>query len=776
MDWLLRFFLRWRRWLDVRQWNPIAVLHAAVLLAPLLVMLPYMLGWYRYESVVRLDQRIYDQRLLWFDAHQHKNDDRVVIVDIDEDSLKQYGRWPWHRDVVGRLAGELLQRQQVAVLGFDVLFAEPDTKEDEAHAPASERDLRLAEQLRGGSVVLGFWFSSAHNARQTGALPKALPITLPVAGVGAGASTGESAGAVPVSGLPQIAGYTASLPQLVQAVPAGGFINALTDLDGELRSIPLVAQRGQGAQARYYPALSLAMVMQALDVKQVRLLALDATPRKPARNPQNNQTHSPIAGVELQQGGAALRIPTDVHGAMLVPFCAHHGKDGGRFRYISAADVLGGKLAAKELAGRMVLVGTTAVGLGDLHATPVGQRFAGVEVHANVIAAMLDGTFIYVPDYAHGLAVCMVLLAALVLALVLPRVGAVGALLWCVGLNVVLTGINFWAYLHAHVALPLAASVLTVLMAYVLHISYGFFFEKRARKQLAMLFGYYVPRELVGEMMRELGRYDMKAQSRELTMMFCDVQNFTRMAEGMEPQQVQALLNRLFNRMTAIVAANQGTIDKYIGDCLMVFWGAPAPLPNHAHLAIKTACDITLMLQDFNREQAALGLPPIQVSIGINTGVVSVGDMGSAMRRSYTVLGDAVNLTARLEPLGKKYGVLAAVGERTVALAAQFYWQWVDTIRVAGKQQAVDVFTPLAAACTELGQTLAPAQTSELAQWQQFRSAYRARNWGECLRLLESLQAMQPDKKLYAIYRQRLQAFCNNPPPHDWDGAVDAEK
>lgn len=678
----------------------------------------------------------------------------MVIVDIDEDSLKQYGRWPWHRDVVGRLAAELLQRQQVTVLGFDILFAEPDIKEGEAHAAASIRDLQLAAQLRGQPVVLGHWFSSSPNANRTGMLPKAL-------------STGGS-GEVAYTGLPQIVGYTASLPYLVQAAPAGGFINALTDIDGELRSIPLVAQKGSGAQAQYYPALSLAMVMQALNIKQVRLVPLDATPRRPQYNP--------IVGVELLQDGSALHIPTDVHGAMLVPFSAHGGKENGRFRYVSAADVLNGKLAAKELAGRMVLTGTTAVGLGDLHSTPAGHRFAGVEVHAIVISAMLDGAFIQVPDYAHGFSSCMVLLVVLVLILALPRAGAVGAVLWCSGLVAALVGVNFWAYFYGSVALPLAASVITVLIAYVLHISYGFFFEKRARKQLAMLFGYYVPRELVGEMMRELGHYDMKAQSRELTIMFCDVQNFTHIAENMEPLQAQDLLNRLFNRMTAIVAANHGTIDKYIGDCLMVFWGAPAAVPDHAPLAVKTAGEITLMLDDFNLEQAALGLPAIQLSIGINTGVVSVGDMGSAMRRSYTVLGDAVNLSARLEPLAKSYGVLAAVGERTVALADQFHWQWVDTIRVAGKQKAVDVYTPLNAPCATREQPLSVAQEHELLLWQKFCTAYRARDWSEGLRLLGSLQVMQPDKKLYAIYQQRLLAFCSEPPPDNWDGAVDAAK
>ena len=195
MGWFFRFFSRWRRsaaapattsdagWqagrsalarlLDARQWRLGSVLHALVLLAPLALMLPYTLGWHDYETITRIDQRIYNQRLLWFDTRS-EHDDRVVIVDIDENSLKQYGRWPWHRDVVGRLADELLQRQQVAVLGFDILFAEPDIKEGEAHAPASKRDMQLAAQLRGQPVVLGHWFSSSPNANRTGILPRAL--------------------------------------------------------------------------------------------------------------------------------------------------------------------------------------------------------------------------------------------------------------------------------------------------------------------------------------------------------------------------------------------------------------------------------------------------------------------------------------------------------------------------------------------------------------------------------------------------------------------------
>ena len=199
-------------------------------------------------------------------------------------------------------------------------------------------------------------------------------------------------------------------------------------------------------------------------------------------------------------------------------------------------------------------------------------------------------------------------------------------------------------------ALPLAASLVTVMLAYVLHVSYGLFLETRTKRQLASLFGHYVPAALVSEMVKRPEAYTTAVQSRELSIMFCDIQQFTRLAENMAPQQVQAMLNRLFNRIAAIIASNQGTIDKYIGDCVMAFWGAPLPVANHAWLAVKTATDISAMLVEFNAEQIQLGQPPIRLNIGINSGVVSVGDMGSSIRRSYTVLGDAVNVAARLEP------------------------------------------------------------------------------------------------------------------------------
>lgn len=854
----------WRR--SVRRWSLAAVVRSVLLLLPLMLMLPQVLGLVEYEMIERIEQRIYDRRLRWFDSTQQR-DERIVIIDIDEASLKQYGRWPWRRQVLARLNTELLQRQQVALLGFDVLFSEP---EDDTHADIRQwlqnnlpqqqvqaerlqeldalmrNDSQLIDSVRGQRVVLGYYFSSNRDSGRTGTLPTPLPMqvadrvlqqnsTIDAARVAQQTSRPVAepsirlGGKGPVlsrhmAGPPLMEGYTANLPELAAAVPAGGFMNALTDSDGSLRSVPLLAQlndeaalggaaishaaplagapgrtaagadTGVDASAhdnaqiqdsadaasvaranrvasthpaslvpsgpRYYPSLSLAMFLALLGPTEVQLAPVAG----PAR----------LGGLNVRQGKDVLHIPTDIHGAVLVPFRGKGGQAAGRFTYISAADVLSGRLQPQQLQGKIALLGTSAPGLRDLRVTPVNPNYPGVEVHATLLSAMLDGRFIHVPDYARGYALVMVFLSTLVLLVLLPRTGATGAWVVCLGLMLLLVAINAWAYVQAHVALPLAASLVTVMLTYVLHVSYGLFLETRTKKQLASLFGHYVPAELVSEMVKRPGAYTTAVQSRELTILFCDIRQFTCMAEAMEPQQVQALLNRLFNRIAAIIAANHGTIDKYIGDCVMAFWGAPLPVADHAWLAVKTVADIGEMLVDFNAEQASLGLPPIRLNIGVNSGVVSVGDMGSSIRRSYTVLGDAVNVAARLEPLAKRYDVPLVAGERTAALAPQVQWQWLDTVRVQGRAHAVQVYAPFAA--QQPAAELDADQQREAALWRQFRQAYDSRAWHKGLQLLQSLRALRPGKRLYALYQERLQAFIHQAPPPDWDGVTETAK
>lgn len=730
-------------------------------------MLPHASGWLCYDFIVRLDQRVYDRRLQWFTA-DGRHDERIVIIDIDEASLKQYGRWPWRRDIIAQLSQQLLQQQQVALLGFDMLFAEPEVLPTSTPAELAEvgqaHDTQLVKALHNQAVVLGYHISDNPEGGTNGAL--SAPLTVQVTGDGLLGDkpiydpkkyAQQQAALAPTSVL-HIRSYAANMPSLVHAAAGGGFMNVLRDSDGELRSIPLVAKKTLADHSvQYYPSLSLAMFLHLVQQPKMQLISHAA--------PHNKHI---MAGLRLHQNNNALNIPTDPRGAMLVPYHGSGGKTGGQFKYISAASVLDGTLAAHTLRGRIALVGSSAAGLNDLRVTPVSIRYPGVEVHASALSAMLDGHFIYAPDYASGYSAIMSLLAVIILAIALPKIGPWGAWLWCCGLALVMTALNFWLYVQAHVALPLAASVVTIGICYVLHMFYAFAREHRTRKNLATQFGSYIPPELVRTIIEQPAEHTPQAQARELTIMFCDIQGFTNMAEGMEPTQVQEILNRLFNRITQIITAHNGTIDKYIGDSVMAFWGAPNVVEQHADCAILAADEMLRMLEAFNQEQDQIQLPAIHLGIGINSGIVSVGDMGSDLRRSYTVLGDAVNIAARIEPLARTYGAAIIVGARTTELATHINWQWVDHVRVSGREQSIHIYSPfeIVSADAELN-TL---QQRELQRWQDYHNAYTQRDWQACQEIVEYLLLLRPDKPLYTVHSDRIRAFLAFPPGAEWDG------
>jgi adenylate cyclase len=301
-------------------------------------------------------------------------------------------------------------------------------------------------------------------------------------------------------------------------------------------------------------------------------------------------------------------------------------------------------------------------------------------------------------------------------------------------------------------------------------MSYGYFVESRSKRELAHLFGTYVPPELVDEMVKDPDSYTMQAANRELTVMFCDMRGFTKMSERMEPLQLQALLTGVFSRLTSLIRANRGTIDKYMGDCVMAFWGAPVETENHAHLAVKSAMEMAHAVREINHEHREKGLPEIGVGIGLNTGTMCVGDMGSNIRRSYTVIGDSVNLGSRLEGLSKAYGVDIVVSESTRKLAPDFAWQELDRVRVKGKEQAVAIFWPMAPS-----DRLNADASNELKTWGNFIKAYRAQNWDQADVLLINLMRMNAKKYLYQLYSERVASMRLLPFDPEWDGATNFE-
>jgi len=736
----------------------------AVTLLPLVLALLHAVGVWHLTVLQRLDDIIYDARLRAIAPNTL--DERIVIVDIDEKSLSEVGRWPWGRNRMAQLVQELFDQQKIAIVGFDVVFAESDgssglpqlqalaNKElkdqsaflDRLRALQSELDYdgQFARALAQKPAVLGYYLNNDAKAHTSGVLPEPVIRSDALAGR-----------VIPSTSW---TGFGANLEVLAQAAPAAGFFNSITDPDGVVRSLPLLAEyKGQ-----YYESLALSMF---------RMIAGSPTVAPGFSNERFlSQTYQGMDRVLLKKGDKSLAIPVDARVATLVPFRGRGGPTGGSFKYISASDVLAKRLPPGSLQDKIVLVGTTAPGLLDLRVTPMSEAYPGVETHANLISGLLDGNALLRPDYVVGYEVLTLIIAGLILAFGLPMLPALQAVGLSMGITFAMAGLNFWLYEAFGLVLPLASALSMALTAFALNMSYGYFVESRTKRELANLFGTYVPPELVDEMVKDPDAYSMKAANRELTVMFCDMRGFTKMSEKMEPTQLQALLTGVFSNLTSLIRQNKGTIDKYMGDCVMAFWGAPVETPDHARLAVKSAIEMMFAVREINADHRAKGLPEIGIGIGLNTGTMCVGDMGSNIRRAYTVIGDSVNLGSRLEGLSKAYGVEIVVSDSTRQLAPEFAWEELDLVRVKGKAQAVAIFYPLGPASQ-----LSSGAQNELSIWVKFLKAYRNQDWDQAELMLVNLMRLSPNKYLYQLYSERVASMRLLPFDPEWDGATNFE-
>lgn len=734
----------------------------AFAIVPVAVVILHVVGALRLEWLDWVDNLIYDTRLRI--TMPRTLDDRIVIVDIDEKSLAEVGRWPWSRNHLSSLTLDLFDRQHAGAVGFDVVFAEPDNSsglrtlqtlaaQQLSHLPevveavrgltdTLDYDQMFARALANRPVVLGHYFTADREGRTAGQLPEPVMRTADLKGVSARFVKWN--------------GYGANLPALLKAAGSGGAFNAMTDVDGVVRAVPLVSEY----DGSLYASFSLA-VFRAL---------LGQTTVEPGFPPSRflPKGYRGLESIVIRQGTNAVALPVDDRGGSLVPFRGLGGPTGGSFKYVSATDVLHGRLPADTLKDKVVLVGTTAPGLMDLRVTPVGAAYPGVEVHANLISGYLDGNVLTKPDYAMGYELTVVVVSGALLALLLPWLPAARAIAFSVALVVAVSGLNFWLYSAHGLVLPLASALAMIAAAFVLNMAYGYFAESRSKRELATLFGSYVPPELVDEMVKAPERYSMQAEARDLTVLFCDMKGFTHMSESLTPEQLQHMLNRVFSRLTEVIRAHRGTIDKYMGDCVMAFWGAPLRSNDHAMQAVLAAQGMIRALAQLNAENAAQGLPAIGVGIGINTGPMLVGDMGSDIRRSYTVIGDAVNLASRLEALSRTYGVDIVVGETTRKHAGGLPWQEVDRVVVKGKDEAVTVYTLLD---TE-GRPDGTTAQEELSIWARVLKAYRAQDWDTCELQLMNLQRLYPHNGLYPCFAARIATLRQQPPLPGWDGVT----
>ena len=716
---------------------------------------------YQIPIINNLDLIIYDVKMRL--TMPQTMDQRVVILDIDEKSLAEQGRWPWGRDKLAHLTDILFDHYQVRQVGFDVVFAEPDAssglqslellaKRELRDIPgfqATLRDLRprldfdaqFAATMKGRSVLLGYYFSRREGGTSSGAIPASV---LP-----AGTFSGRRIG------FTQWVSYGGNLPIFQQAAAGGGHFNPLVDFDGISRRVPLLVEY----QGQYYESLALAMVRDLL-----------GHPAIMPGYPEGSGASSAYAGMEWLdlsvKDAPPLRIPVDENVATLVPFRGYQGS----FPYVSATDVLNSRVPHERLAGRIVLIGTTAPGLMDLRATPVGASYAGVEIHANLIAGLLDGTLKHKPAYILGADVIMVLLMGLLMIFLLPLLSPFRATVLGLIVLLLLLSINFAFWHVSNVVLPLANGLIVISLLYTLNMSWGYFVESRTKRQLTGLFGQYVPPELVEEMSRDPEHYSMAGRKAELTVLFSDIRGFTTISEGLEPDELAALMNQYLGAMTIIVRQHRGTLDKYIGDAIMAFWGAPVDDAEHAKNAVLTALEMQVALEDMNKKFVQRGWPVLKIGVGVNSGPMTVGDMGSPVRQSYTVMGDAVNLGSRLEGITKQYGVGIVVGESTrEQLKKEFVFRELDRVRVKGKDAPVGIYEPMG----EEGK-VSRDDLEGLKLWNQALRAYRAQDWDQAEVMLLNLTRIKP-RYLYDLYGERIQHLRRQPPGENWDGVTTFE-
>jgi len=613
--------------------------------------------------------------------------------------------------------------------------------------PGLDYDAIFANFLRGRPVVLGYYFNSNDDALESGALPE--PVLPP-------GTFGNRKIRFAIW-----KGYGANLPEFQTGAANAGHFNPLVDDDGVSRRVPMLMEYKGG----YYEAFSLAIVRLYLGMQDAArnnktALTLPKVLTGSAPEPFIKGSYTGLEWLEVGK----LRIPVDDEVAALVPYRGPRGS----FPYFSLADVWFDKVPVERLKGRIALIGTSAPSLVDLRSAPVDSVYPGVEIHANLVAGMLDGKLKHKPAYMLGAEVLLLALGGVVLTLLIPMLAPLWASAATVTGMALITLLDIGVWSYAGLVLPLAASVLMTVTLYTVNMAYGYFVETRSKRQFTELFGQYVPPELVGIMAEDPEQYTMAPKSTDLTILFSDVRGFTSISEALSPEHLREYINEYLTDMSNIIRGKyRGTLDKYIGDAIMAFWNAPVEDKDHPRNGVLAALEMLRECGTLNEKFTARGWPTLKIGIGVNSGNVRVGDMGSKERRAYTAMGDAVNVASRLEGRTKYYGVGILVGEATRTLVKDVVFKEIDKIKVKGKDEAITIYEPLG-----LEAEVEKKVLDELKLWHQTIRLYRSRQWDQVEVNLLNLHRMNPGCALYELYAKEAAGKRRNPPPAEWDGVT----
>jgi adenylate cyclase len=602
----------------------------------------------------------------------------VRIVDIDDASLARVGQWPWPRTRLAEIV-DRLNADGARTITVDLILAEPDRLSPGEFAKLFAAQPELAPLVGKASAL------PSNDERLAAAIASA-PVVVGLAGETAGDRPPPTphahfaiAGDDPLQFVPRFKGTVESLPVLTKPAQGLGAVNWLPERDQVVRRVPLLLS----IAGTLYPSLPL---------EALRVAKAETTVFVRSSGGSSVTAFGQRTGIENVRVGSTV-LPTDGDGELWLRFTRPDAR-----RYISAHRVLDGTLDAKEIAGRDILIGTSAVGLLDLRATPLDAAVPGVEVHAQALEQMLSGEHLSRPPFATGLELVYLVVAGAALAWLIGLLGAAGAAAIGIGAIVLVFAASWLAYTNAGYLLDPVYPSIAVLLVYLATSLTGYIATERERSRVRSAFGHYVAAPLVEELARNHDKLKLGGETREVTVLFADIRGFTNIAEGLTAEALITFLNRLFTPLSDVILAERGTIDKFMGDAVMAFWNAPLLDDTHATNACRAALRMQQEIDRLNllwAEEAARGgetMAHVQLGIGLNTGDCCVGNVGSPQRFDYSILGDVVNVASRLEGTTKVYGVPIIVGEKTALAAPSLAFLEIASVKVRGKERSERIF------------------------------------------------------------------------------------
>ena len=683
----------------------------------------------------------------------------VTIIDLDEESLAEIGQWPWPRTTVAKLIQNLMQ-MGAALVAFDIVFAEPDRMNpnnipdtvvglDEATKAKlralPSNDEIMSRVIRKSRVVLGqagYWEKLETK--------KGPPIKKSVALLKQGKNVN------PAFFLPRFQSLIRNVPVLEKHATGHGIFSLVPEPDGIVRRVPTLFVY----ENELYPSLSVEMLRVAVNRKSILVKAN-------------------VAGITFLGVHKNLQIPTDSHGRVW-PYFSKSDKS----KYVSAKDVLNGTADPALIKGKLTIVGTSAVGLLDIPAVPTEPVIPGVEVHVQLIEAAMHKKWLSRPNYFIGAELALILFGGLAMIILVPWAGAK----WTMGLFLLVSGgagaTSWYLFAEHRLLFDAGYAVISILLLYTVLTYTGYAKEEASRRQTRDAFSKYLSPDMVARVAENPGELKLGGEKREMTLLFCDVRGFTTISEQFDAVGLTALINKLLTPLTNAILDRQGTVDKYMGDCIMAFWNAPLDDDEHIYNGCVSALAMLAEMGPLNdrleieaKEEGRKHIP-LKVGLGLNTGECVVGNMGSDQRFDYSVLGDTVNLAARLEGQSKSYGMNVVLGPTTnAAVTDRMATIDLDYIQVKGKTEGTYIYGLMGDAEVKAGPRFVALQK----KISDAMDSYRQQRFDEAAGMFKEIRRLGSDEHkpwhlevnldvLCDLYDERIAEYKINPPAANWDG------